>query len=94
MDRFHGLESHCIPIRALNMAPECVVGQLRPLDTDAMVEEQMTLQKKSFAGAWENRLVLLEYEYVMQQRRDAVVTIDWEDGTGKQEWCRSLQNDF
>ena len=70
-------------IRALNMAPECVVGQLRPLDTDAMVEEQMTLQKKSFAGAWENHFGSLEYEYVMQQRRDAVVTIDWEDGTSE-----------
>tara|TARA_B100000900_G_scaffold137841_1_gene116777 strand:- start:1691 stop:4363 length:2673 start_codon:yes stop_codon:yes gene_type:complete len=70
-------------IRALNMAPECVVGQLRPLDTDAMVEEQMTLQKKSFAGAWENHFGSLEYEYVMQQRRDAVVTVDWEDGTSE-----------
>tara|TARA_Y100000589_G_scaffold163493_1_gene155367 strand:+ start:944 stop:3616 length:2673 start_codon:yes stop_codon:yes gene_type:complete len=70
-------------IRALNMAPECVVGQLRPLDTDAYIEEQMTLQKKSFAGAWENRFGSLEYDYVMQQRRDAVVTIDWEDGTSE-----------
>ena len=70
-------------IRALNMAPECVVGQLRPLDTDAFIEEQMTLQKKSFAGAWENKFGSLEYEFVMQQRRDAVVTIDWEDGTSE-----------
>ena len=70
-------------IRALNMAPECVVGQLRPLDTDAYIDEQITLQKKSFAGAWENRFGSLEYDYVMQQRRDAVVTIDWEDGTSE-----------
>jgi len=70
-------------IRALNMAPECVVGQLRPLDTDAYIDEQMTLQKKSFAGAWENRFGSLEYDYVIQQRRDAVVTIDWEDGTSE-----------
>ena len=70
-------------IRALNMAPECGVGQLRPLDTDAFIEEQMTLQKKSFAGAWENKFGSLEYEFVMQQRRDAVVTIDWEDGTSE-----------
>ena len=70
-------------IRALNMAPECVLGQLRPLDTDAYIEEQMTLQKKSFAGAWENHFGSLEYEFVMQQRRDAVVTIDWEDGTSE-----------
>ena len=54
-----------------------------PLDTDAFIEEQMTLQKKSFAGAWENKFVPLEYDAVMQQRRDAVVTIDWEDGTSE-----------
>jgi len=42
-------------IRALNMAPETIVGQLRPEHTDAMLHEAMTLQKKSFAGAWEGR---------------------------------------
>ena len=41
------------------------------------------MQKKSFAGAWENRFGSLEYDYVMQKRRDAVVTIDWEDGTSE-----------
>ena len=40
-------------IRALNMDPATVVGQLRPDLTNAMVEDAMTLQKKSFAGAWE-----------------------------------------
>tara|TARA_B100000029_G_scaffold247069_2_gene243994 strand:- start:2308 stop:4986 length:2679 start_codon:yes stop_codon:yes gene_type:complete len=66
-------------IRALNMDPATIVGQLRPTDTDAMVEEAMTLQKKSFAGAWEGRFGTLEYEAVMEQRKDIDITIDWEN---------------
>ena len=67
-------------IRALNMAPECIVGQLKPVDTDAYIEEQMTLQKKSFAAAWENHFGTLEYEAVMKERKDVLITVNWEDG--------------
>ena len=67
-------------IRALNMAPECVIGQLRPTHTDEYIEEQMTLQKKSFAGAWENHFGTLEYDAVMEQRKDVSIHVDWEDG--------------
>ena len=67
-------------IRALNMAPECVMGQLRPTYTDEYIEEQMTLQKKSFAGAWENHFGTLEYDAVMEQRKDISINVDWEDG--------------
>jgi DNA polymerase elongation subunit (family B) len=67
-------------IRALNMAPECVMGQLRPTYTDEYIEEQMTLQKKSFAGAWENHFGSLEYDAVMEQRKDISINVDWEDG--------------
>ena len=67
-------------IRALNMDPATIVGQLRPIDTDAMVEEAMTLQKKSFAGAWEGRFGTIEYEAVMEQRKDFDITVDWEHG--------------
>jgi len=66
-------------IRALNMDPATIVGQLRPIDTDAMVEEAMTLKKKSFAGAWEGHFGTLEYEAVMEKRKDFDITIDWED---------------
>ena len=66
-------------IRALNMDPATIVGQLRPIDTDAMVEEAMTLKKKSFAGAWEGHFGTLEYEAVIEQRKDFDITIDWED---------------
>lgn len=67
-------------IRALNMAPETIVGQLRPEMTDATIQEAITLEKKSFAGAWEGRFGTLEYDAVMEQRRDVMITIDFEDG--------------
>lgn len=68
-------------IRALNMAPECVVGQLRNNYTESFLQDQMNLQGKSFAAAWENKFGSLEYEYVMTQRKDQTITIDWENGT-------------
>ena len=67
-------------IRALNMAPETIVGQLRPEHTDNFVQEQMNLKKKSFAGAWEGKFGTLEYEAVMEQRRDVSITVDFENG--------------
>jgi DNA polymerase elongation subunit (family B) len=67
-------------IRALNMAPETIVGQIRPEISDARAHEDMTLKKKSFAGSWEGRFATEEYEAVMDQRKDIALTIDWEDG--------------
>jgi DNA polymerase elongation subunit (family B) len=67
-------------IRALNMAPETVIGQIRPEISDARVHEDMTLKKKTFAGSWEGRFSTEEYEAVMDQRKDIALTIDWEDG--------------
>ena len=67
-------------IRALNMAPETIVGQIRPEITEARVHEDMTLKKKSFAGSWEGRFSTEEYEAVMDKRKDIALTVDWEDG--------------
>ena len=67
-------------IRALNMAPETIVGQIRPEISEARVHEDMTLKKKSFAGSWEGRFSTEEYEAVMAQRKDIALTVDWEDG--------------
>jgi DNA polymerase elongation subunit (family B) len=67
-------------IRALNMAPETIVGQIRPEISDARVHEDMTLKKKSFAGSWEGRFSTEEYEAVIEQRKDIALTVDWEDG--------------
>jgi DNA polymerase elongation subunit (family B) len=67
-------------IRALNMDPATVVGQLRPDISDARVKEDMGLKKKSFAGSWEGRFSTEEYEAVMEQKRDIALTVDWENG--------------
>jgi DNA polymerase elongation subunit (family B) len=67
-------------IRALNMAPETIVGQLVPEYTDRYIDEQITLQKKSFAASWEGKFGSTEYEWVMEQRKDKIITIQWEDG--------------
>ena len=68
-------------IRALNMDPATIVGQLRPDISEARVHEDMTLKKKSFAGSWEGRFATEEYEAVMEQKRDTAITVDWENGS-------------
>jgi DNA polymerase elongation subunit (family B) len=67
-------------IRALNMAPETIVGQIRLEISDSRVQEDMGLKKKSFAGSWEGRFSTEEYEAVMDRRKDVALTVDWEDG--------------
>ena len=67
-------------IRALNMAPETIVGQLRQTLTESTIEERMTVEKKSFAGAWEGEFGSLEYQAVMRKDRAQSITIDWETG--------------
>ncbi|MBC8548999.1 MAG: hypothetical protein H8D23_05050, partial [Candidatus Brocadiales bacterium] len=67
-------------IRACNMGPETIVGQLRPLATDAYIHEQITTHKKSFAGAWEGQFGSLEYKAVMEKDIGTEVIIDWESG--------------
>jgi len=67
-------------IRALNMDPATVVGQIRPEISDARVTEDMGLKKKSFAGSWEGRFSTEEYEAVMAQSKSIALTIDFEDG--------------
>jgi DNA polymerase elongation subunit (family B) len=67
-------------IRALNMGPETIVGQLRPTRTDQYIQEQMLLHKKSFAAAWEGMFGTIEYEAVMNREIGTTITIDWESG--------------
>jgi DNA polymerase elongation subunit (family B) len=66
-------------IRAMNMGPETVVGQLRPVMTDRYIKDRMT-QGMSFAASWEGLFGSLEYTAVMEQQRGTEITIDWNDG--------------
>ena len=67
-------------IRALNMGPETIVGQLRQDRTDQFIQEQILVHKKSFASAWEGMFGSLEYEAVMRQDKAFEITVDWQNG--------------
>jgi DNA polymerase elongation subunit (family B) len=79
-------------IRALNMAGETIIAQVRQTLTDKyMTDKGRTLasQKKRFkegdddvTGAilWENLFGALEYTAIMNQERGTMLTVDYEDG--------------
>ena len=71
-------------IRSLNMAPETIIGQLRPTKTDKYIKDKMTKRKGetqvTFAGAWEGLFSSLEYSEVMDKRSDIEIDVDWDDG--------------
>jgi DNA polymerase elongation subunit (family B) len=66
-------------IRALNMGPETIVGQLRQTATQEYIDGMMA-KGKSFAASWEGKFGSLEYEAVMNKEIGVEITIDWEDG--------------
>ena len=66
-------------IRALNMGPETIVGQLRLTMTDKYIQDKIEAGS-SFADAWENLFGTLEYTAVMEGRDGVEITIDWEEG--------------
>ena len=66
-------------IRACNMGPETIVGQLRQTMTDRLIHDHIT-SGMSFAAAWEGLFGSLEYTAVMEQQRGTEITIDWESG--------------
>jgi len=79
-------------IRALNMAPETIVGQVRQtLTNQYMYEKSMRLAKEKkrrknedegVTGSilWEGLFGSLEYAAIMNQERGTMLTIDYEDG--------------
>jgi DNA polymerase elongation subunit (family B) len=66
-------------IRALNMGPETIVGQLRQDGTKDFVAAEMA-KGKSFASAWEGIFGSLEYSAVMNREVGREINIDWEGG--------------
>ena len=79
-------------IRALNMAGETIIGQVRQTLTDKYMDDkgkQLASLKKRFkegdddvTGAilWEGLFGVLEYTSIMNQERGTILTIDYEDG--------------
>ena len=66
-------------IRALNMGPETIIGQLRQTKTEEYLAIQ-TGKGKSFSASWEGMFGTLEYDAVMAQEIGTDITIDWENG--------------
>jgi len=67
-------------IRALNMGPETIIGQLRQQYTKLEIETKMAKNGGKFALAWEGKFGSNEYELVMSKDRVKEIIIDWEDG--------------
>jgi len=66
-------------IRALNMGPETIVGQLRPTMTNRYIRDKMN-SGSSFAAAWEGLFSSLEYTAVLNLEKGTEITIDWQQG--------------
>jgi DNA polymerase elongation subunit (family B) len=66
-------------IRALNMGPETIVGQLRQDGTKAYIDAELA-KGKSFAAAWEGMFGSVEYTSVMAKEVGRELTIDWANG--------------
>ena len=67
-------------IRALNMGPETIVGQLRQDYTKDEIEAKMA-KGSSFAAAWEGKFGSNEFEFVMNKDKANDIIVDWEDGS-------------
>jgi DNA polymerase elongation subunit (family B) len=68
-------------IRAMNMGPETIVGQLRQTMTNRYIRDKMAKNGGKFADAWEGLFGSLEYTAVMNTEVGTEITIDWQDGT-------------
>jgi DNA polymerase elongation subunit (family B) len=79
-------------IRALNMAGETIVAQVRQTITDQYMSDKglrLASEKKRYkegdddvtgAVLWENLFGSLEYTAIMNQERGTILTVDYEDG--------------
>ena len=83
-------------IRALNMAPESIVAQVRQTITDRYMRDKglrLAKEKKRYkdgddevTGAilWEGLFGSLEYTAIMNQERGTMLTVDYEDGRSEE----------
>lgn len=78
-------------IRALNMSPETIIGQLRQDETNAFIKQKMD-DGDSFAASWEGKFATFEYDYVMNQDSGKILIIDWHDGTSSELSAAEIYN--
>jgi DNA polymerase elongation subunit (family B) len=66
-------------IRALNMSPETIVGQIRQQQTKQELKDWLA-KGEGFADYWDGKFAIHEYEQVMARNKAYTIIIDWEDG--------------
>lgn len=72
-------------IRALNMSPETIVGQVRLDRTNGEIDTYISAAKKnSFAGWWNDRYHVLEMEDFFEQSIEPSINLDMENGESYQ----------
>jgi len=67
-------------IRAMNMSPETIVGQLEPTYTNKLINEKLQVKGTSLADAWEGIFSTVEYQKVLSKDKVDKITIKYEDG--------------
>ena len=70
-------------IRALNMSPETIVGQVRQTRTNEGIRE-FKEAGKGIAEFWEGKFACFEYESVMNREIGTSEIVDWADGTSSE----------
>ena len=83
-------------IRALNMAPETIVGQVRQVLTNQYMRDKglrLAMEKKRYKEGddevtgsvlWEGLFGALEYTAIMNQERGTMLTVDYADGRSQE----------
>jgi len=68
-------------IRACNMSPECIIGQVRHTITEPEIEGYIKRYKENpIAKYWEGKFACKEYELVMARDKVMPLIMDFEDG--------------
>ena len=67
-------------IRALNMSPETIVGQVRQVRTMKELNAWLAAGEE-FAEFWDGKFAVYEYDEIMAKNKGYDVIIDWEDGS-------------
>ena len=67
-------------IRALNMSPETIIGQVRQQQTKQELKDWLAAGE-GFADYWDGKFAVHEYNEISAKNKGYNVVIDWENGT-------------
>jgi DNA polymerase elongation subunit (family B) len=67
-------------IRALNMSPETIIGQVRQQQTKPEIKDWLD-SGKGFADYWDGKFAVHEYNEIFEKNKGYNIVIDWENGS-------------